>query len=182
MQLLKSSGAKRIYTWDCHFLKKPGKFDYHGLSIVNRCMGEHLVAYLRKTQPDAVVVSPDAGAKYLVGDSGLFMRKERGKYAEGEEAFRPVEKMEADFELKGKNVILVDDMIAGGGTMVKAVQKCLEMGAKGVCCAATHGMFLGGALKRLLAAGAGRVVTSDSVPNPAAGVSLKPEIEILLKK
>ncbi len=179
-KLLRQNGASELTTWDCHFLKKPGVSVYEGLNITNLCAGPHLVEFLRAAKSDAVVISPDAGAKYLVGENGLFMRKERGEYAQGEQAYRPVAKMEADFDIVGKHVILIDDLIAGGGTMVKATQKCLEMGAKSVSCAATHGMFLKDAMERLHAAGAMRIVTTDTIPNAAATVSIKKEIGKLL--
>jgi len=182
IRLLKQNGANKIHTWDCHFLKRPGDVRYQGLDITNRCMGPKLVSYMRKSTPDAIVVSPDAGAKYLVGEDGLFMRKERGGYEVGEnKAFRPIEKMEADFKVKGKNVILVDDMVAGGGTMIRAAQKCYEMGAKSVSCAATHGMFLDSALERLLAAGVSRIATTNSIPSPASTINLKRDIAKILK-
>ncbi len=181
IRLLKQSGANKIHTWDCHFLKKPGDVEYQGIEIMNRCMGPKLVSYLRKTLPDAVVVSPDAGAKYLVGSDGLFMRKERGRYTDDNNtAHRPIEKMEADFDVSNTDVILVDDMIAGGGTMIRAAQKCFEMGAKSVSCAATHGMFLEGALERLLAAGVSRIVTTNSIQSPAATINLKHDIGLIL--
>lgn len=177
VRILKQNGADKIHTWDCHFLKKPGELEYEGLPITNRCMGTRLVSLLKKSSPDAAVVSPDIGAKYLVGDGGLFMRKTRGEYdGDGKKAFRPIASMEADFDVNGKDVILVDDMIAGGGTMIRAAQKCFQMGAKSVSCAATHGMFLDRALERLLAAGVDKIMTADSIPNPAAGISLKEDI------
>ncbi|MFH1095183.1 MAG: phosphoribosyltransferase family protein, partial [Candidatus Micrarchaeota archaeon] len=180
VRLLQISGAKRIFTWDCHFVKKFGTYEYEGVPISNLCMGPELVEFLRAARPESAVVSPDAGAKYLVGETGLFMRKERGDYAEGEQAYRPVSRMDADFDVSGKHVVLIDDLIAGGGTMVKATQKCLEMGAKSVSCAATHGMFLKDAMERLHAAGAMRIATTDTIPNAAAAVSIKKEIEGLL--
>jgi len=182
IRLLKSNGANKIHTWDCHFLKKSGDLNYQGLDITNRCVGPKLVAYLRKSAPDAMVVSPDAGAKYLVGNDGLFMRKERGAYEQSAgKAFRPVEKMDADFDVSGRHVILVDDMIAGGGTMIKAAQKCFEMGSLSVSCAATHGMFLDGALERLLAAGVNKIVTTNSIPSPAATINLKGDIAMIIR-
>lgn len=182
VRLLKERGAAEILTWNCHFLKKQGASEYEGIKIISMNAGDKLVEYLKGKKPGAVVISPDVGAKYIAGESGLCMKKERGAYANDEKAYRPIAKMEADFEVKGKDVILVDDLIAGGGTMVKATQKCLGMGAASVSCAATHGMFLDGALARLESAGAMKVVATDSIPNAAAEVSLKGDIARILKE
>ena len=181
VRLLQISGAKRIFTWDCHFVKKFGTYEYENVPITNLCMGPELVEFLRAARPESAVVSPDAGAKYLVGENGLFMRKERGAYAGGDEAFRPVAKMDADFEVTGQHIILVDDMIAGGGTMVKATQKMMEMGARSVSCAATHGLFLHGALDKLHTAGVTRIITSDTIPNAAALISIRGHVEKILR-
>ena len=181
VKLLHFAGAKEIITWDCHFLKKPGVHEYENVRILNLCAGPELVAFMRAVRPDSLVVSPDAGAKYLVGENGLFMRKERGDYARNDnQAFRPVARMDADFEVNGKPVLLIDDMIAGGGTMVKATQKMQEMGAESVACAATHGLFLHGALDKLHTAGANRIITSDTIPNPTALLSIRPTVERIL--
>ncbi|MEM3362357.1 MAG: ribose-phosphate diphosphokinase [Candidatus Anstonellaceae archaeon] len=184
VKLLKESGATKVYTWDCHFLKKPGVIEYEGLVFVNKCMGEELINYIRKTEKDIVVVSPDSGAKYIVGQTGLFMRKERGEYEENQEkTFRKVKEMEPQFDkmmIEDKTVVLVDDMIAGGGTMIRAAEKCLELGAKEVICAATHGMFLDNALLKMLGIGIKKIVTTDTIINPTSKISIKKDIEVIL--
>jgi ribose-phosphate pyrophosphokinase len=184
IRLLKQSGCSHLYTWDCHFLHKPGVHKYEGLKITNNCIAKDLLSYIKLTKPDSLVVTPDMGSSYMVeGGLGHSMKKKRGNYEQSDdedEAFRPVEEMQVDFDVKGKNVIVIDDMIAGGGTMAKAVQKCYEKGATSVSCAATHGMFLKGSLDRILAAGAQRISTTNTIKNPALGVDIKPMIKDIL--
>ncbi|MCM8830573.1 MAG: ribose-phosphate diphosphokinase [Candidatus Omnitrophica bacterium] len=185
VKLLKENGADKIYTWDCHFLKKPGIIQYEGLEFVNKCMGEELIATIRKRYKDIVVVSPDAGAKYIVGQSGLFMRKERGGYQNDKnKTHRSIKELEPQFDklaIEDKIVVLVDDMIAGGGTMIKASEKCYELGAREVICAATHGMFLGDALLKILSRGIKKILTTDTILNPTSIVSIKQDIVNILE-
>jgi ribose-phosphate pyrophosphokinase len=180
VKLLKENGAKKVYTWDCHFLKRPGIIEYEGLEFVNRCMGEKLIENIRKTYRDIVVVSPDAGAKYIVGQTGLFMRKERGEYEDDEKkAARKIKELEPQFDklaIEDKVVVLVDDLIASGGTMIRAADKCYELGAKQVLCAATHGMFLEDSLIRILVSGVKRVITSNTILNPTSKVKINQDI------
>ncbi len=173
-RLLADAGAERLVTLDCHFLKKEGDFEYSGLKIRNLSANRMLVEHARgKIGLEPMeVISPDQGANYLVSEfGGKSMTKVRGEYDEGRTAHRSVEKMEREFDVKGKNVLILDDMISTGGTMLKAVENVRKGGAKKVLCAATHGFFLKDSLKKLREISDG-VFTSNSIPNPAAEVDI----------
>jgi ribose-phosphate pyrophosphokinase len=177
--MLKTAGADELVTFDCHFLKKEGRFEREGLKINNISMGKAVISELRKHSPGAVVISPDKGAGYLVADfGGMSMKKERGDYEKsGDVAFRKIEKLEADFNVWAQNIIIIDDMIAGGGTMVKAMEKCREEGAKRIMCGATHGLFLNDGLERLKEAGAAHIVVTDSIPSLVSSVKIVGELK-----
>jgi len=171
------SDAKKLVTIDCHFLKKEGTFNYGGLEIENISANKLLIEHARKKAGDVEIISPDAGAKYLVEEAGgKSMEKKRGEYQEGEEAYRKIESIERDFEVKGKNILILDDMISTGGTMIKAVENVKKGDAEKVYCAATHGFFLKDSLKKLKEICDGVFVT-DSIPSEASEVSIKPLIE-----
>ena len=172
--LLAKAGASRLVTLDCHFLKKEGDFDYAGLSIHNISANKHLIEHAKSVlgEDELEIISPDQGANYLVSAfGGKSMTKVRGEYEEGKEAYRTIEKMEREFDVEGKNVLIIDDMISTGGTMVRAVGNVRNGKAKKVLCAATHGFFLKGSLEKLKDVSDG-VFTTNSIPNPAAEVDI----------
>ncbi|MGB1586861.1 MAG: ribose-phosphate diphosphokinase [Thermoplasmatota archaeon] len=68
-----------------------------------------------------------------------------------------------DMDVAGKKVAIVDDMIASGGTMIKAAAQLKEQGATAVFAACTHGIFTGDAVPKLLAGGIDRVLCTDTV-------------------
>ncbi|MEM3399454.1 MAG: ribose-phosphate diphosphokinase [Candidatus Micrarchaeia archaeon] len=171
--LIKSAGCDELITFDCHFLKKEGVFDYAGLWIRNISMGKEL---LRHFDSYDMVVSPDMGAAYLVGKNGETMEKRRGSYGKGRKAYRKVEELVANFDVAGKRVVVIDDMISTGSTMVKAVKILKKKGAKSVSCCATHGLFLGKSLEELKKSGALRIITSDTIRNPVARVGIIPAL------
>lgn len=113
----------------------------------------------------AVVVSPDLGAvkraEAFARPLGLpvaVVHKQRISGAE-------VKAMGVVGDVAGRHVIIVDDMISTGGTLVAAVQTVLEHGARSpVTVVASHGLFVGPAQERLAALPLARVVVTDSVP------------------
>ncbi len=164
-KMLHHAGLEKLVTLDCHFLKKTGDFDCEGLKITNITGADHIINYFQGKYGELEVISPDKGAKYLVEKhGGAAMTKVRGDYVTSEKKiYRPVETLKLDIDVNGKNVLILDDMIAGGGTMVKAVELCRAEGAKNVFCGATHGLLLSDAGMRLAEAGAKEVATTNSI-------------------
>ena len=178
-RMLELAGAQKLVTLDCHFMKKEGKSVYGGLEIESVSMGNVLLEHARmKVKGEELeVISPDAGAAYLVeGHGGKSMKKVRGEYVEGEETYRKIEKLEGDFDVKGRNVLILDDMISTGGTMLRAVDNIKKGGAKKVLCAATHGLFLKGSLEKLKAS-CDSVFVTDSIPSPVSEVKFMPVLK-----
>jgi ribose-phosphate pyrophosphokinase len=68
-----------------------------------------------------------------------------------------------DLNVAGQRVAIVDDMIASGGTMIKAAEQLKANGATHVYAACTHGLFTGDAIPKLLAGDIDRVLCTDSL-------------------
>ncbi|MFH0817104.1 MAG: phosphoribosyltransferase family protein, partial [Candidatus Micrarchaeota archaeon] len=120
-----------------------------------------------------IIISPGKGAAYIVKkEGGVVMEKTRFDYTSGDIILRITEEEKLDFDVTGRDVILLDDMIAGGETMIAAVRACKKGGARRIICAAVHGLLVGYAFDKIRAAGAKEVVVSDSVPGPASQVSV----------
>src|SRR5205814_1722354 len=116
------------------------------LEVYNVSMGRDLIAHARAESfggEVCEVISPDMGSNYLVEEHGGRSYKKVRKDYEGDKiSAREVGVMEGEFEVKDKNVLILDDMISTGGTMLSALEKLTAAGAKKICCAATHGLFL----------------------------------------
>ncbi|MBI4399769.1 ribose-phosphate diphosphokinase [Candidatus Micrarchaeota archaeon] len=179
--LLNLLGCKNLITFDCHFLKKTGEFTYAGLRITNKTMSGEIINYLKSKSKKAVVISPDEGAKYLVEkDKGLSMKKIRGRYNDSVERYREIESMSLGHDISNKDVIIIDDMISTGSTIIKAAQACKEAGAANVYCAATHGLFLNSSLSRLHALGVKEVVVTNTIHSPVSKIDISNVIKELV--
>jgi ribose-phosphate pyrophosphokinase len=117
-----------------------------------------------KDADDAVVVAPDTGevkvAKQLAGHLRLpwaIVNKMRDKPDRSE-----VTHVIGD--VAGKRVIMIDDIIATGGTLVNAAERLVEDGATEVWAAATHGEFSGNAYEKIEDSVIREVVVTDTLP------------------
>jgi len=127
---------------------------------------------------DLVVVAPDKGA---VERSKAFA-KHFGENVPVEyfEKIRDVKTgeitMTGKINLKNKDVVISDDIIATGGTMAKAIKLSKDSGASRVFAVATHALLLQNAKFRIIKAGADEIIGTDSIDNEASKVSLSKAI------
>ena len=84
--------------------------------------------------------------------------------------------------VKNRDVVIFDDIISSGGTMVKAVSWVKEQGGRRIYAACVHPLMMGDVKDRLFSSGAEAVVGTDSVPSPVSEVSIAPLIADALKK
>jgi ribose-phosphate pyrophosphokinase len=172
-ELIKESGCDELITFDCHFLKKEGEFTYGGLRIRNISLSHAIISYFKKKLHSPKIISPDEGASYFLAkekDRGV-MKKTRGAYSKGKTLYRKPT-LEVNFDLRGRDVVIVDDIIGTGSTMLKAVEACKKLGAKSISCGASHGLFLNNSLKRLKRAGAKEVIVSNAINSTASKINI----------
>lgn len=177
-ELLAEAGVQELTTFDCHFLKKPGRATYGGLQINNISLGKELIEHAaKKFKEEFVTITPDQGASYL-NPEGHNMKKKRGSYdaSDSKSVYRNIEELSFDFDVSGKNILIVDDMISTGGTMLKAVENIRKAGARKIACAAAHGFFLKDSFERLSSV-SDFLFVSDSIPSKVSEVSIMPHIK-----
>ena len=80
-----------------------------------------------------------------------------------------------NIEVRGKNVLIVDDIISTGGTIMAATRELRAMGASTVTAACTHGLFAKGSLPRLREV-CDRVVSANTLEGEASEVSVAPQL------
>jgi ribose-phosphate pyrophosphokinase len=162
--LLTSAGANRIITCDLHadqiqgFFALPVDHLYAGPII-----GDFLVAQ-GLHERDIVVVSPDVAgvprARRLAERLGApiaIIAKRRPEP-------NKVDIVEVIGEIKGKECIMIDDMIDTGGSIVQGAEALLSLGATDVIACCTHGVLSGDATTSLETSDISKVVTTDTIP------------------
>jgi ribose-phosphate pyrophosphokinase len=131
-------------------------------------------ALQREAITDAVLVAPDLGAAKLVHRYASLLALDVAIVRKTRLSGRHVVSHEIIGEVAGRSPIVVDDMIATGGTVVSAIEALRLGGADGpVTVATSHALLVGGAVEALREVGVGSVFTTDSVTLDAPGLDLR---------
>lgn len=164
--LLHTAGASRVLTMTLHAAQVHGFFSVP----VDHLNALHVLAghFQGRNLENTVVVSPDLGR---AKEAAHFARILGLPVAAGSKRRISDVKVVIDAivgDVDDKRVIVLDDEIATGGTIVELVHRLRERGVGDVTIACTHGLFTGNALERFRALDEVReVVTTDTVPRPA---------------
>jgi ribose-phosphate pyrophosphokinase len=113
---------------------------------------------------DPVVVSPDAGGVKRAQRYAAALAAPLALIVKTRPSADVAVALQALGEVRGRACLIVDDMASTGRTIAGAAQALLEAGAREVHALFVHAVMAPGALERIAAAGVGRIVTTDSVP------------------
>jgi len=161
-KLLEAAGATRIITMDLHADQIQGFFEK---PVDHLFASSIFLPYIQSLGLDNLTVaSPDMGgskrayaySKYLESDV-VICYKQRAKA-------NVISHMELIGEVKGRNVILVDDMVDSAGTLTKAADLMIERGALSVRAVCTHALLSGDAYERIEKSQLKELIVTDSIP------------------
>ncbi|MCB6992148.1 ribose-phosphate pyrophosphokinase [bacterium 210820-DFI.6.37] len=162
--LLMAAGADRVVTMDLHAAQIQGYFDIPvdhlvGLPILTKYFKE-------KGIEDLVIVSPDHGSVPRARSMAEPLNAPIAIVDKRRPEPNKSEIMNIIGDIKGKNCILVDDMIDTAGTITNAANALKDLGAKSVRACATHGVLSGPAKQRLEDSAIEELVMLNTVPIP----------------
>ena len=163
--LLVAAGANRILAMDLHAQQIQGFFD---IPVDHLYAAPVMYDYLKqKKLTDLVVVSPDVGGLKMAHaysqtlEGGLAIVAKRRKSA------TEVESMAVIGEIRGKNVLLVDDLTETAGTLTQAAKLLKKKGAKKILACVSHAILGEVGIERLRKSAIDELITTDSVLRPA---------------
>ncbi len=160
--LLTTVGSDRIIVLDLHSPQIQGFFK---IPVDNLYALPVLYEYLRENEDlgDVVVVSPDAGgverARQLANKIGCGIAIIYKRRPEPNKA----EVIDVVGDVKGKTAIIIDDIIDTAGTLTSASNLLINKGARRVIGCATHGIFSGPAVERILESPLEKVIVTNSI-------------------
>lgn len=163
--LLTAAGVDRVITMDLHAEQIQGFFE---VPVDHLYASTIFVPYLQKMNlPDLTVAAPDTGgtkranayAKLLGCDLAICYKQRK--------VANQVESMTVIGDVKGRNVVIVDDMCDTAGTLSKAAEMMMENGALSVRAICTHPVLSGKAYERIQESVLEELIVTNSIPlNP----------------
>jgi ribose-phosphate pyrophosphokinase len=159
--LITTAGASRVLTVDLHAGQIQGFFN---IPVDHLFAAPVLLDYLRKLEDQIVVVSPDAGG---VERARAFAKRLNASLAiidKRREAPNVSQVMNIIGDVEGLTVVMLDDLVDTGGTLVRAANALVEKGAKEVYACCTHPVLSGQAVNILTESPVKEMVVTDSIP------------------
>ena len=170
-KMIQAAGAKKIVVVDIHskIALNHFKIPKENISAI-----PELAKYFKRMKLiDALVVSPDMGGALrakrfasLINTDFIALKKSRNRKT------GKVVIQSSKVDVRGKDLILVDDIISTGGSIVKATQFLKKQKCKRVFVACTHGLFVGDAEKRIKKTGVSRIISTNTIPRNTSKVDV----------
>jgi ribose-phosphate pyrophosphokinase len=174
--LITAAGVHRVLAIDLHAGQIQGFFN---IPVDHIYAMPVMMEYLRgKFGSDAVIVSPDAGG---VERARAFSKRLHAGLAiidKRRPAPNVAELVHIIGDVKGKDAIIIDDMVDTGGTLCAAAKGLAAQGARGVYACITHGLLSGRALECISASTIKELIITDSIP-PRPEVKASPRVRVL---
>ena len=175
-KLFKGAGASKIIAVDIHSMVG---FKHFTIKTKNVSAIPELVRYVKKLSlKNPLVVSPDQGGKERakefakeLGSEYIALEKKRDR-----KTGKVQIKTKNLDEVANRDLILVDDMISTGGSIVKATQFLKKQKCKKVYVACTHALLMNNAEKRIRKAGVTKIISANTIPGKTSIVDISSTI------
>ena len=171
-KLFKGAGTSKIIAVDIHSMIG---FKHFTIKTKNVTAIPDLVKYFKKLSlNDPLVVSPDQGGKDRAKEFAKNFESEYitlEKKRDRKTGKVKIKTKNAD-EVAGRDLVLVDDMISTGGSIVKATQFLKKQKCKRVYVACTHALLMNDAEKKIRKAGVTRIVSANTIPGKTSVVDI----------
>ena len=170
-KMLQSAGAKKVIVVDIH---SNTALNHFNIPTENVSAVPELANYFKKLNlKNPLVVSPDMGGSSrskkfasLLKTDFIVLKKHRDRKT------GRVSIQTAKVDVQGKDLILVDDIISTGGSIIKAAQFLKKQKCKRVFVACTHGLLVEGAEKKIRKAGVSRIISTNTIPGNTSKVDV----------
>jgi len=175
--MLTKAGLNRVLAMNLHADQIQGFFDIP----VDHLTAAPVLAkhFLDRHLSDVVLVSPDVGNIKFGSDFASRIGGELAVIHKRRLTGDTIAAVTIVGNVKGKTVMMFDDMITTAGTVSEAAKLVRQHGAAAIYVAATHAVFAGQALERLEAAQLNEIVVTDTIPASTEAVKRLPNLTVL---
>jgi ribose-phosphate pyrophosphokinase len=160
--LLEAAGVTRVMTMDLHAPQIQGFFD---VPVDHLDASSIFVPYMRSLNlPNMAIAAPDMGGVHRARAYAKFFNAEMVICDKHRKRANHVDSMTLIGDVKGKDIVIVDDIVDTAGTIAKAASMILENGATSVRALCTHGVLSGNAYETIENSALAELVVCDTLP------------------
>ena len=161
-KILQSAGATRVITMDLHADQIQGFFE---IPVDHLYASTILLPHIKNLNLDNVTIaSPDMGGSKRAYAYSKFLQSEVVVCYKERKKANIISNMELIGDVRGRNVVIVDDMVDTAGTLTKAADLMMEKGALSVRAVATHPILSGDAYNRIEKSSLKELIVTDTIP------------------
>jgi len=170
-KMLQVAGAKKAFVVDIH---SKAALNHFKIPAENISAIPELAKYFKKMKlKNPLVVSPDIGGSSrakkfadLLNTDFVALKKSRNRKT------GKVRIQSSKVDVRGRDLIVVDDIISTGGSVVRATQFLKRQKCKRVFVACTHGLFIGDAERKIKKAGVSQIISTNTIPRNTSKVDV----------
>ena len=170
-KMLQAVGAKKVIVVDIH---SKTALNHFKIPTVNVSAIPELAKYFKKLKiKKPLVVSPDTGGSSrakkfasLLNTDFITLKKSRNRNT------GKVQIQSSKVDVHGRDLIVIDDIISTGGSIIKATQFLKKQKCKRVFVACTHGLFVGYAERKIKKAGVSKIISTNTIPRSTSKVDM----------
>lgn len=162
-----------LVTVDPHLHRVPALGQLFSIPACNVAAAPAIAEWIRANVPDALLIGPD-------GESRQWVEQVASRAGLPWQVLEKVRRGDRDVQVTlpdahsatNRRPVLLDDIVSTGRTMIATLTHLRSLGLPPAICLATHAVFADGACEQLLAAGAARVISTDTIPHPSNGIGI----------
>jgi ribose-phosphate pyrophosphokinase len=170
-KMLQAVGAKKVIVVDIH---SKTALNHFKIPTVNVSAIPELAKYFKKLKiKKPLVVSPDTGGSSrakkfasLLNADFITLKKSRNRNT------GKVQIQSSKVDVHGRDLVVIDDIISTGGSIIKATQFLKKQKCKRVFVACTHGLFVGDAERKIKKAGVSKIISTNTIPRSTSKVDM----------
>lgn len=132
-----------------------------------------LANWIKTNLPDAVLLGPDSESQQWVAEVARLAGRPYEVLRKVRTGDRQVEVSVPDnAALRNGTPVILDDIASSGRTLVRTIERLVAAGTSAPVCLVIHAVFAGSAHDDILAAGAARIITTDTIPHPSNAIGI----------
>ena len=179
-KLIQTMGVKRLISVNLH---EESICDLYDIPAENLSAMPAIAEHIADTFDEKpIILAPDKGAENFAKEIATIIDTDYDYLEKVRFSPEKVETKPKNISVKGRKVVIIDDIISTGGTIVNAINILSEQGAKSVDVFCVHPVLVNDAVLKINAAGASSVQATDSLKSDVSNISLASTIANSLKK